>query len=107
MKENKKPFHLSVRKTKPEETSKYKENMRRLKELEEENSRLKLFLKYGEVSLVETTVQEYQAFSKIKLQKIVMEFRLLDAGRNERESILALIAYLDSVIEELENLITI
>lgn len=80
--------------------------MRRLKELEEENSRLKLFLKYGEVLWVETTVQEYQAFSKIKLRKIVREFRLLDAGRNERESILALIAYLDSVIEELENLIT-
>lgn len=107
MKENKKPFHLPAKKTNPGETNKYKKNMQRLKELEEENSRLKLFLKYGEVSLVETTVQEYQAFSKAKLQKIVREFRLLDAGRNERESILALIAYLDSVIEELENLITV
>lgn len=90
--------------TKP---SDYQEIKSRLKELEEENNRLKLYLKYGDVSVIETTVQEFQVFTRAKLKRIVRDYQLLDAGRNERHTIQLLIKFLDDTIEELQNLIGI
>lgn len=81
----------------------YDTDMKRLKLLERELKKVRKLLEYGNISTLESLISEYQAMSKIRLEKIVYEYQFYYTNHEERLLVQDFIEYLHSVESELKK----
>lgn len=92
----------TVQKVKTVEPSDYRDNKKRLKELESKCRMLEKVMRYGNISSVNDTINEYEAISKSYLDKIVVELEYSPAGEDEYRGLKNLLEYMQSVQAELQ-----
>lgn len=80
---------------------------RELKRVREENCRLKHIISYGNMSMLETLIDQYMDYSRIQLKKIAFEIQLTDYEQSGTDKVMELIEHLESLKEELHKLIAI
>ena len=80
---------------------------RELKRVLEENCRLKHIISYGNMSMLETLIDQYMDYSRIHLKKIALEIQLTDYEQSGTDKVMELIEHLESLKEELHKLIAI
>lgn len=80
---------------------------RELKRVREENCRLKHIISYGNMSMLETLIDQYMDYSRIQLKKIALEIQLTDYEQSGTDKVMDLIEHLESLKEELHKLIAI
>lgn len=78
-----------------------------LKRAQEENRKLKHVLAYGNISTLETLIEQYMEYSRVHLKKIVMEIQLTDYETESYERVKELIEHLEYVKLEIEKLIEV
>lgn len=78
-----------------------------LKRVREENRKLKHIISYGNMSTLETLIDQYMDYSRIHFKKIAMEIQLTDYEQSGTDKILELIEHLECLKEELHKLIAI
>ena len=85
-----------------------KEKLKReLKRVREENRKLKHIISYGNISTLETLIDEYMDYSKIRLKKIAVEIQLTDYEKTGTDKVMELIEHLEYIKEELYKLIEV
>lgn len=87
-----------------EDNAKIKKELRRA---QEENSKLKHMIAYGNISTLETLIDQYMDYSRIHLKKIAIEIQLTDYEKYNLDKVMELIEHLEYVKIELEKLIEI
>ena len=97
----------TVQKIRREEPPDYRENKRKVRELEKRNRTLEKVMRYGRISCLNDTISEYQAMSKVYLIKIAAEMEYCPAGVDERHGLLGLLDYLSFVSKELESMLIV
>lgn len=85
----------------------YYANMKRLKQLESENSKLHRTLEFGSISTLESLIETFKAMSKIHLEKISKEYQFYYANCDERNMLKEFIEYLEIVQTELEGFLLV
>ena len=80
---------------------------RELKRVREENCRLKHIISYGNMSMLETLIDQYMDYSRIHLKKIALEIQLTDYEQSGTDKVMELIEHLECLKEELHKLIAI
>lgn len=80
---------------------------REMKRLREENRKLKHIISYGNISTLETLIDQYMDFSRIHLKKIALEIQLTEYEKSGAEKVLELIEHLECVENELHKLIAV
>lgn len=80
---------------------------RELKRVREENCRLKHIISYGNMSMLETLIDQYMDYSRIHLKKIALEIQLTDYEQSSTDKVMELIEHLECLKEELHKLIAI
>ena len=80
---------------------------RELKRVREENCRLKHIISYGNMSMLETLIDQYMDYSRIHLKKIALEIQLTDYEQFGTDKVMELIEHLECLKEELHKLIAI
>ena len=80
---------------------------RELKRVREENRKLKHIISYGNMSTLETLVDQYMDSSRMYLKKIAMEIQLIDYEKSGTDKVMELIEHLEHIREELYKLIEI
>ena len=84
------------------------EKMRReMKRLMEENRKLKHIISYGNISMLETLIDQYMDYSRIHLKKIALEIQLTEYEKSGTEKVLELIEHLECVENELHKLVAV
>ena len=101
--------HVTRRRTSQNlELSEDSEKLRReLKRVREENRKLKHIISYGNISTLETLIDQYMDYSRIYLKKIALEIQLTDYEKSNMEKVMELIEHLECIKEELHKLIAI
>lgn len=90
------------------EFSEDSEKLRReLKRVREENRKLKHIISYGNISTLETLIDQYMDYSRIYLKKIAIEIQLTDYEQSGTDKVMELIEHLECLKEELHKLIAI
>ena len=80
---------------------------RELKRVREENRKLKHIISYGNMSTLETLVDQYMDSSRMYLKKIAIEIQLTDYEKSGTDKVMELIENLEHIKEELYKLIEI
>ena len=80
---------------------------RELKRVREENRKLKHIISYGNISTLETLIDQYMDYSRIYLKKIAREIQLTDYEKSGTDKVMELIEHLEFIKEELHKLIAI
>ena len=80
---------------------------RELKRVREENRKLKHIISYGNMSTLETLIDQYMDSGRMYLKKIAMEIQLTDYEKSGTDKVLELIEHLEHIKEELYKLIEI
>ena len=80
---------------------------RELKRVREENRKLKHIISYGNISTLETLIDQYMDYSRIYLKKIAIEIQLTDYEQSGTDKVMELIEHLECLKEELHKLIAI
>lgn len=80
---------------------------RELKLVREENRKLKHIISYGNMSTLETLIDQYMDSSRMYLKKIAMEIQLTDYEKSGTDKVMELIEHLEHIREELYKLIEI
>ena len=80
---------------------------RELKRVREENRKLKHIISYGNMSTLETLVDQYMDSSRMYLKKIAIEIQLTDYEKFGTDKVIELIEHLEYIKEELYKLIEI
>ena len=80
---------------------------RELKRVREENRKLKHIISYGNMSTLETLIDQYMDYSRIHLKKIALEIQLTDYEKSRTDKVIELIEHLEYIKEELYKLIEI
>ena len=80
---------------------------RELKRVREENRKLKHIISYGNMSTLETLIDQYMDSGRIYLKKIAIEIQLTDYEKSGTDKVLELIEHLEHIKEELYKLIEI
>lgn len=80
---------------------------RELKRVREENRKLKHIISYGNISTLETLIDQYMDYSRIHLKKIAIEIQLTDYEKSGTDKVMELIEHLEYIKEELHKLIAI
>ena len=89
-------------------TAEDNEKLRReLKRVREENRKLKHIISYGNISTLETLIDQYMDYSRIHLKKIAIEIQLTDYEKSGTDKVMELIEHLEYIKEELHKLIAI
>lgn len=88
-------------------TSETEKLRRELKRVREENRRLKHIISYGNMSTLETLIDQYMYYSRIHLKKIAIEIQLTDYEKSGTDKVMELIEHLEHIKEELYKLIEI
>ena len=76
-----------------------------LRKVREENTKLKQIISYGNISTLETLIEQYMDYSRIHLKKIAVEIHLTDYEKNSTEKVMELIEHLECVENELHKMI--
>ena len=76
-----------------------------LRKVREENTKLKQIISYGNISTLETLIEQYMDYSRIHLKKIAVEIHLTDYEKNSTEKVMELIEHLECVENELHQMI--
>jgi len=85
-----------------------KEKLKReLKRVKEENRKLKHIISYGNISTLETLVDQYMDYSRIHLKKIAVEIQLTEYEKSGVEKVMELIEHLECIKDELHKLIAV
>lgn len=80
------------------EFSEDSEKLRReLKRVREENRKLKHIISYGNISTLETLIDQYMDYSRIYLKKIAIEIQLTDYEQSGTDKVMELIEHLEDV----------
>ena len=95
-KEDETEFHNSA------ETEKLQKELRKIKE---ENRKLKQIIAYGNISTLETLIDQYMDYSRMHLKKIAIEINLTEYEKSGTDKVIELIEHLEHVKEELYKLI--
>ena len=88
-------------------TSETEKLRRELKLVREENRKLKHIISYGNMSTLETLIDQYMDYSRIHLKKIAIEIQLTDYEKSGTDKVVELIEHLEYIKEELYKLIEI
>lgn len=80
---------------------------REMKRLREENRKLKHIISYGNISTLETLIDQYMDYSRIHLKKIALEIQLTEYEKSGTEKVLELIEHLECVENELHKMIAV
>ena len=80
---------------------------REMKRLREENQKLKHIISYGNISTLETLIDQYMDYSRIHLKKIALEIQLTEYEKSGTEKVLELIEHLKCVENELHKLVAV
>ena len=80
---------------------------RELQRVREENRKLKHIISYGNISTLDTLVDQYMDYSRIHLKKIAVEIQLTDYEQSGTNKVMELIEHLEYLKEELHKLIAI
>lgn len=80
---------------------------RELKRVREENRKLKHIISYGNMSTLETLIDQYMDYSRVHLKKIALEIQLTDYEKSGTDKVIELIEHLEYIKEELYKLIEI
>lgn len=88
-------------------TSETEKLRRELKRVREENRKLKHIISYGNMSTLETLIDQYMDYSRIHLKKIAIEIQLTDYEKSGTDKVMELIEHLEHIKEELYKLIEI
>lgn len=80
---------------------------RELKRVREENRKLKHIITYGNMSTLETLIDQYMDYSRVHLKKIALEIQLTDYEKGGTAKVMELIEHLEYIKEELYKLIEI
>lgn len=80
---------------------------RELKRVREENRKLKHIITYGNMSTLETLIDQYMDYSRVHLKKIALEIQLTDYEKGGTDKVMELIEHLEYIKEELYKLIEI
>ena len=80
---------------------------RELKRVREENRKLKHIISYGNISTLETLIDQYMDYSRIHLKKIALEIQLTDYEKSGTDKVMELIEHLECIKEELHKLIAV
>lgn len=80
---------------------------REMKRLKEENRKLKHIISYGNISTLETLIDQYMDYSRIHLKKIALEIQLTEYEKSGTEKVLELIEHLECVENELHKLVAV
>ena len=80
---------------------------RELKRVREENRKLKQIISYGNISTLETLIDQYMDYSRIHLKKIALEIQLTDYEKSGTDKVMELIEHLECIKEELHKLIAV
>ena len=80
---------------------------RELKRVREENRKLKHIISYGNISTLETLIDQYMDSSRMYLKKIAIEIQLTDYEKTGTDKVMELIEHLEHIKEELYKLIEI
>ena len=80
---------------------------RELKKAQEENHKLKHIIAYGNISTLETLIDQYMDYSREHLKKIAIEIQLTDYEKDSLNKVLELVEHFEYVKIELEKLIEI
>lgn len=80
---------------------------RELKRLREENRKLKHIISYGNMSTLETLIDQYMDYSRVHLKKIATEIQLTDYEKSGTNKVMELIEHFEYIKEELHKLIAI
>ena len=80
---------------------------RELKRVREENRKLKHIISYGNISTLETLIDQYMDYSRIHLKKIALEIQLTDYEKSGTDKVMELIEHLECIKEELHQLIAV
>ena len=80
---------------------------RELKRVKEENRKLKHIICYGNLSTLETLIDQYMDYSRIHLKKIALEIQLTEYEKSGTDKVMELIEHLEHIKEELHKLIAI
>ena len=85
-----------------EDNAKIKKELRKVRE---ENTKLKQIISYGNISTLETLIEQYMDYSRIHLKKIAVEIHLTDYEKNSTEKVMELIEHLEYIENELHKMI--
>lgn len=78
------------------EFSEDSEKLRReIKRVREENRKLKHIISYGNISTLETLIDQYMDYSRIYLKKIAIEIQLTDYEQSGTDKVMELIEHLE------------
>lgn len=88
-------------------TSETEKLRRELKRVREENRKLKHIISYGNMSTLETLIDQYMDYSRIHLKKIAIEIQLTDYEKSGTDKVMELIEHLEYIKEEMYQLIEI
>jgi hypothetical protein len=80
----------------------YEQNKKRLQQLETRYRKLKSLINYGNVSNLETLIDQYTTYSRNQLKKIVTELQLNEYEDSDFNQVKEFISFLDAVRTELE-----
>lgn len=86
------------------ETEKLRRELRRVRE---ENRKLKHIISYGNMSTLETLIDQYMDSSRMYLKKIALEIQLTDYEKSGTDKVMELIEHLEHIKEEMYKLIEI
>jgi len=96
---------IKVEKIKEVLPASYTADMQRLKQLELRCRKLQKIVDYGNISGLQTLIEQFTTYSRAQLKKISMEMQLVEYGEIEDKLIQEFIAYLDYTRDELHNLV--
>ena len=83
----------------------YEEDMQRLRQLETRTKKLQKIVDLGNISGLQTLIEQYVLFSRTQLKKISLEMQFSEYGDVESKIIEEFVEYLDHIRSELHNLI--
>lgn len=83
----------------------YQLNMQRLKQLEVRCHRLQKIVDFGNISGLQTLIEQFTTYSRAQLKKISTEMQFTEYGDIENKSVQDFIFYLDYIKEELCKLV--
>ena len=88
-------------------TSETEKLRRELKRVREENRKLKHIISYGDMSTLETLIDQYMDSGRMYLKKIALEIQLTDYEKSGTDKVMELIEHLEYIKEEMYKLIEI
>lgn len=83
----------------------YDSDMQKLKQLELRCKRLQKFMDYGNMSGLQTLIEQFRAYSRTQLKKISTELQMVEYGDDENDALKEFVEYIDHIRKELYSFV--